>query len=179
MSSFVNSDRYFENTYPDFNELKHPNLNDLIRTNPEWIEWAKETSLQCMKMLKPKSKSKYCDSGVYTGNLGLIYMCYKLLESKKFAQYEHQIKEYMLNCLNANIEYYSTPSHRANREIAYIVGKGGFFVMACLVSKALNNQSDLRKYANEYANLAPICETVDFLRQGSDELFVGRAGYLW
>jgi hypothetical protein len=179
MSSFTNSDRYFENPYTDFNELKHPSLDELIRSNPEWAEYARETSLQCMKNLKPKPKSKYCDSGVYTGNLGLIYMCYRLLESKIIPQYEKQIKDYMINCLNANIEYYNSPSHRANREIAYIVGKGGFYVMACLVSKALKNQSDLRKYSSEYANLAAICETVDFLRQGSDELFVGRAGYLW
>lgn len=166
-------ERYFKNPYPDYNR------NEQVFTNINlWDEYIKKTSVACFNHLKPKSSSKYCDGGLYTGNLGLIFMAYKLIKNKRFAEYEPQILNYVRECLKASEEFYlnSIPS---NRDVSFLVGKGGFLVMGCIGSRLLGEDSNTLLYSKSYADLAPICEPIEFLKHGSDELFVGRAGYLW
>ena len=173
-----NSDRHFHNPYDDYElskEFQNPNL-----VNREFcIKEAKEIAFQCMLKMKPNSGKKYCDGGVYVGNLGLIFMAYKMIKTGLYNEYESEIKKYVFDCIKANEEYYSSNDIKATRDVAFILGKGGYYVMASLASKILGDELNSLKYAAEYSRISIICEPINFLPSGSDELFVGRAGYLW
>ena len=170
------SDRFFSNPYQDFSAQLNLTADQIVRTE-HLYQYAKETAFLCMNRLKPKPK--YCDGALYTGNLGLIFMCFKLLGYERFRKYEQEIKNYMRECLAANEEYYEMTGQKETREVAFILGKGGLSVMGCFVSRILGDENKVGKYARDYASLASICEPINFLKRGSDEMFVGRAGYLW
>ena len=169
------SERYFQNPYQDFEFAGELNVvnKDFCR------QFAKETAFQCMLKMKTKSSEKYCDGGLYVGNLGLIFMAYKLLDSGLYPEHESDIKKYVHDCLKANEEFYAGFESKATKDVAFILGKGGFLVMAALASRILDDEQSCLRYSEEYARLSKICEPLNFLPRGSDELFVGRAGYLW
>jgi hypothetical protein len=50
--------------------------------------------------------------------------------------------------------------------------------MGILATKYMGVDFSADMYAKDYAQLSPILQKIDFLPKGSDELFVGRAGYL-
>jgi len=50
--------------------------------------------------------------------------------------------------------------------------------MGILVNKYFEtDQTEM--YVREYSKLVSTVEPINFLSKGSDEIFVGRAGYLW
>lgn len=170
--------RHFQNRYPDY----QPDLVSLEQmiNKSFWKEYIRTTSMECMMHLKPKSSSKYCNGKIYTGNLGLVFMSYKLLTSRLLPELDNQFKQYIQDCIYANEEYYiNHPNQHNTKDVSFILGKGGELVMGCFASKILGQENNLQKYVHNYSSLAFICEPIDFLRNGSDELFVGRAGYLW
>jgi hypothetical protein len=172
-------ERYFQNPYPDFSHSNlPPEIQKIVRTD-FWAQFMIETGFVCMNKLK--ASLKYSDGTVYTGNLGLIFMAYKMLKSKYVlgSKYESEIKKYMLECLKSNEERLNTSGSRGGKTVAFLVGDGGLYIMACLVYRVLGDEANVAKYANAYASMAQICQPIDFLPKGSDELFVGRAGYLW
>ncbi|KAJ8409876.1 hypothetical protein AAFF_G00209170 [Aldrovandia affinis] len=59
---------------------------------------------------------------------------------------------------------------------AFLLGGAGIYAVAAMVYKALGS-SDL-KPLTKFRNLWDVCAPINFLECGSDELFVGRAGYL-
>ena len=169
--------RYFPNPYQDFKRSTENATQSSIVLTDFWNQYALDTGFMCMSKLKPKPY--YSDGTLYTGNLGVIFMAYKMLTSKIFSNYENEIKKYMSDCLSANEEYFSYKSSNQTKEVSFLLAKGGLYVMGCLVSKTLGNDSDVAKYAQKYASLVSICEPVNFLTNVSDEMFVGRAGFLW
>jgi hypothetical protein len=74
--------RYFTNPYKDYD----PSIEKEVVLNVEfWKSFVAETFFECMMKLKPKNSNKYCDGGIYTGNLGCIFTAYKVLKSGLFA----------------------------------------------------------------------------------------------
>ncbi|RNA44226.1 lanC 3 [Brachionus plicatilis] len=172
-----NADRFFPNPYSDYKPVQNVTVNDLV--NQKYCkEYMEEKASECILHLKPNSSSKYCSGKVYTGNLGLVFMCYKLLSNDQFENNSNQLKHYVKSCIAANEEYVEINPYSGSKDIAFFSGKGGLYIMGFIASKILGEENHAQRYAQHYANLARICETIDFLPNGSDELFVGRAGYL-
>lgn len=171
-------ERYFPNPYPDY----YPDSEQTALVNAQYVKkFILETSFLCMARAKPKSSADYCNGGIYTGNLGLIFMCTKLLKSGLITDDKQrtQVLSYLDACVQANQEYYATNDIRQSRDVSFICGKGGFYVMAAMALKNLGREPEAMQYAQSYAGLARVCEPLEFLRGGSDEMFVGRAGFLW
>ena len=59
----------------------------------------------------------------FSGNLGLVFMCYKVISSKHFAQVESEYKNYMLECIKANEDF------KFKRDVSFLLGKGGYLTM--------------------------------------------------
>ncbi len=169
------SERYFTNPYSDFNS--QVNSADKVVRADFWTNYATETALMCIHKLKPNVR--HCNGTLYTGNLGLVFMAYTMLRSNLFKKYENELKKYMIDCVKANEEFISAASVRGPKEVAFLVGNGGLAIMGCLAWRASGNEVNVAKYVDAYASAAHICEPVNFLSHGSDEIFVGRAGYLW
>ena len=52
------------------------------------------------------------------------------------------------------------------------------FATGSLIYKDLGESKTAEELNKRYVSLANVCQPIDFLPSGSDELFVGRAGYL-
>ena len=168
----ANKERCFINPYPDFtvNNAFH-SIDELLDVN-FWKNWALEKAFQCIKHLKAKSGAKYCDGSVYTGNLGLIFMCYKLVKSGFYSPDQtKEFKAYMKTCLIANETYFNSVSLRDSEKAAFFLGKGGMSAMGVLVTKYLDIDN-VEEHVNEYSNMASTVKPINFLSKGSDELFV-------
>jgi hypothetical protein len=164
----LSQERYFKNPYP--NQF---GSNDLNVDKKYWLEYVRDTSIKCMKNLKPVAKEKYSDGCIYTGNLGVIFMAYKVISSGQLsANNQTEYKNYMIECLKANEQ------QEQKKDVSFLVGKGGYLIMGCLVSKLKGEETEFNRFLEEYIRLGVHCEPLNFLKNGSDELFVGRAGYL-
>lgn len=172
------SDRYFPNPYEDYDYGKNLNYDQLV--NRQYVvNFIRDTAFLCMNNCKPKSSAKYCEGSVYTGNLGLVFMCYKCITSDGINEQDKQhMLNYLNNCVKANEIYYATNETRQSKDVSYLCGKGGFYAMAALACRLLKSEQECMEYAQKFTSLAKICEPIDFLSKGSDELFVGRAGFL-
>ncbi|KAG6937382.1 LanC like 3, partial [Chelydra serpentina] len=65
----------------------------------------------------------------------------------------------------------------ADTRAAFLLGGAGVYAVAALVYQALG-LPDFGRLLGRFRELSQICAPVTFLECGSDELFVGRAGYL-
>ena len=144
-----------------------------------WLKYIAETFIQCMKNIKPKAKRKYCDGGLYHGSLGLIYTASELLKHDLFDNQDKSlVLEYVSDCLKANQCYFSDV--KRTEEVGFLCDKGGIYIAACIAARIVGDEEGVQQYAKRYAKNWVICEPLDFNHgKGSDELFVGRAGYLW
>ncbi len=174
----VSEERYFVNPYNDYD----PSRNAKIEINAQfWKDYITETFFECIMKLKPKNSEKYCAGGIYTGNIGLIWTSFKLLNSNLWSNdqsFIQQIKKYVTSCLKANEEYYGSASLKNTHDVSFLVGKAGFYFMSIFASKILENNQGIEKYKREYSKLSPILEPINFLPKGSDELFVGEKIFL-
>ena len=60
----------------------------------------------------------------------------------------------------------------------FLLGKAGFNAIGAVFGKLTGNENLRRQSIKNYLAGGQFCKQIDFLKQGSDELFVGRAGYL-
>ena len=166
--------RYFKNPYNDFSTNKE---NTYSFDKNFWNNYLEETLLRCLHAIKAKDTEKYCDGGFYVGSLGLIYAAYHALERGHCKAYASHLIKYMNNYLKSNEAYYSK-DHSESRNVAFLLGKGGLSVAACFVAKANGDMNSIQICAKKNCDNYRICEPINFLSKGSDEFFVGRAGYL-
>ncbi|XP_021118240.1 lanC-like protein 3 isoform X3 [Heterocephalus glaber] len=118
-----------------------------------------------------------CDGGLYSGVAGVAYMLYHVSQSPLFAaareRYLCSAKRLIDACARA--EEWGEPD--ADTRAAFLLGGAGVYAVATLVYHAMG-RSDYVQPLGKFRALSAVCAPVSFLECGSDELFVGRAGYL-
>uniref|UniRef100_A0A3B5MP28 LanC-like protein 3 n=1 Tax=Xiphophorus couchianus TaxID=32473 RepID=A0A3B5MP28_9TELE len=102
-----------------------------------------------------------CDGGLYDGPAGVAYMLYHVSECPLFSEQRDV--------------YLKTPDQ--NMRAAFLLGGAGIYAVAAMIYKSLG-LADFVKPLTKFRNLWEVCAPINFLECGSDELFVGRAGYL-
>ncbi|XP_065331557.1 lanC-like protein 3 [Cloeon dipterum] len=114
---------------------------------------------------------KDTEGGIYVGIAGIGYLCYHLSKSPLFQDSREALvtkgKEYLAAALGA----IRNKDGSSKDDTAFILGNAGINAVAAAM---YNDEGFLRDYAQGLAN----CKKTNFLTCGSDELFVGRAGYL-
>ncbi|KAM6446859.1 lanC-like protein 3 [Liasis olivaceus] len=119
-----------------------------------------------------------CQGGLYGGVAGVAYMLYQVAQCPLFAQARDPYLRAAKQLIDACVRYEedwgeADPDTRA----AFLLGGAGIYAVAALVSQALG----LPEWATslgKFRELCELCVPISFLECGSDELFVGRAGYL-
>ncbi|XP_041500096.1 lanC-like protein 3 [Microtus oregoni] len=115
--------------------------------------------------------------GLYSGVAGVAYMLYHVSQSPLFAgareRYLRSAKRLIDACSRS--EEWGEPD--ADTRAAFLLGGAGVHAVATLVYHALG-RSDYVQPLGKFRALCAVCAPVSFLECGSDELFVGRAGYL-
>ena len=118
-----------------------------------------------------------CDGGLYVGCGGLAYMFYYLAESEPFADMRQEMLTRARNYLDVSLSYAASKRCR-DPPASFLLGPGGVYATGSLIYRGQGDANAAAEMNRNYLSLSAVCQPVDFLSCGSDELFVGRAGYL-
>jgi hypothetical protein len=160
--------RYFENKAQDYtpgSSVKIDKQNWMLQ-----ISQIAESTVEGMP-----ATIDNCDGGLYVGNAGIAYMFYCLAQNEAFKDMRSTYLEQAVMYTNVSQEYVKSSSRD---KASFILGEAGVQAVSCLVYEASGSSSVAEKFSRKYADLSAVCLPMKFLRCGSDELFVGRAGYL-
>lgn len=161
--------RYFPNTNTDLTVDEKPHVPE------NSIEQALE-NIEDNLSASFKATEENGVNGIYLGTAGVSYMYYHLSKSPHMAnkqqEYLNKAVEYLLPALKW------TKYPDKNNEPAFLLGYGGIYALAAVIYKALNFCEQSNKYHTKFYEAAKHCKGIDYLNCGSDELLVGRAGYI-
>jgi len=155
--------RFFKNKYSDSDE----------GDSSSYYEFWKDKINNLMQTVNrnPSSSSK---NTLYTGSTGIAYMFYHLAVSNKFkndpsAYLSKAIKVLKLNENNFNRK-------KSNQ---FICGDAGVNAVNAAIYHQIGDEKTAEVYLEYFENGVTICKHIGSLKPGEDELFVGRAGYLY
>ncbi|CAL1300919.1 unnamed protein product [Larinioides sclopetarius] len=117
------------------------------------------------------------DGGLYVGLSGVSYMCYYLSQHPEFAEKKGELLERSEYYLQHALTDADAPKNKSSRA-AFLLGGCGAYAVAAALNKTLGKDKESRIFLDKYVSLADGCLGLDYLGCGSDELLVGRAGYL-
>lgn len=119
-----------------------------------------------------------CDGGVYVGIAGIAYALLYVAQSKQIPEKESEYLELAEQYINVALDYEEKKQSPEMRS-AFLLGSAGVFAVAALLYRALGKEEKVQEYIGKYASLAGLCcQPGDYLGCGSDEVLVGRAGFL-
>uniref|UniRef100_A0A672GY88 LanC-like protein 3 n=1 Tax=Salarias fasciatus TaxID=181472 RepID=A0A672GY88_SALFA len=117
-----------------------------------------------------------CDGGLYDGPAGVAYMLYHVSECPLFSEQRELYLQAAKRIIDVSVRYVDAEPDK-NMRAAFLLGGAGIYAVAALIYKSLGS-ADFVKPLTKFRNLWEVCAPISFLECGSDELFVGRAGYL-
>lgn len=117
-----------------------------------------------------------CDGGLYDGPAGVAYMLYHVSECPLFSEHRDVYLKRAKQIIDVSVRYVDAEPDK-NMRAAFLLGGAGIYAVAAMIYKSLG-LADFVKPLTKFRNLWEVCAPISFLECGSDELFVGRAGYL-
>lgn len=117
-----------------------------------------------------------CDGGLYDGPAGVAYMLYHVSECPLFSEQRGFYLKTAKHIIDAAAKYADAEPDK-NMRAAFLLGGAGIYAVAAMIYRSLG-LADFVKPLTRFRNLWEVCAPISFLECGSDELFVGRAGYL-
>nr|XP_022291129.1 lanC-like protein 3 [Crassostrea virginica] len=164
--------RFFINRLPDFIPEKLVSIN-----KSKWHENAVGIVKTILERMPPDPSS--CSGGLYVGNVGVGYMLYYLSSLEAFQNERQEFLEHASLYAKVNTDYIGRGRMTSDPLCSFILGQAGVMALCSLLCKVTGDGKSFDQYCAKYAQLAEKCTKIDFFgRNGSDELFVGRAGYL-
>ncbi|KAL4656898.1 lanC-like protein 3 [Arapaima gigas] len=161
--------RCFENRYADYSgSLLAGQGNEAI------VPVVVATIEKIMKKV-PLDASE-CDGGLYDGPAGVAYMLYYVSECPLFSAQRDAYLKRAKHLIDVSMKSNDAEQDK-NMRVAFLLGGAGVYAVGAMVYKAMG-LSDFVKPLTKFRNLWEVCAPIHFLECGSDELFVGRAGYL-
>jgi len=119
-----------------------------------------------------KRISKDCDGGLYVGLGGVgfaMWYLYKLFNNKEYLSKAGQY-------VNINKEYYNNRRLNAGDRLGFLLGKAGITALSAVIAK--DSGEDISSQTADYVSCVQPFLQPDPLGCGSDEVLVGRAGYI-
>lgn len=145
--------------------------------NARWIQYVLDTVAQMRSRMPPTAEN--CDGGLYVGCAGVAYACFHLGRSEPLAGSRDRLLAMAVEYIDVALSY--AVGRRGGRDppAAFLLGPAGVLATASLIYDLVGRSEDAAAMRQRYAGLAAtVSQRGDFLGFGSDELFVGRAGYL-
>ncbi|XP_034610480.1 lanC-like protein 3 [Trachemys scripta elegans] len=143
------------------------------------VPWVASTIERILQQVPPlEGGAAAAGGGLYGGLAGVAYMLYHAARCPLLAPardtYLRAARRLIDACVRSEEEW-GEPD--ADTRAAFLLGGAGVYAVAALVYQALG-LPDFGRLLGRFRELSQICAPVTFLECGSDELFVGRAGYL-
>lgn len=162
--------RYFVNKLADYKAG-----SEVVIDRVKWKKYCESIVNTIFEKFPPCSDS--CDGGLYVGNIGVAYMLYYLSKHELFQDKKANYLETAESYVKVSCDYVSH-GHCRDPPSAFILGPAGITAVASLLANEEGNTSRSEKFAQQYALFVEKCMRIDFFRHGSDEMLIGRAGYL-
>ncbi|CAM9254308.1 unnamed protein product [Lampetra planeri] len=163
------STRRFQNPYPDYSGSLVPSCTReaLLPVVAELVD----------RVVSHTSGAggRGSGGGVYVGPAGAAYMLVRALDAGLEAPRDVSYLETAWRLGEAGLRGVERdPESRAS----FLLGGAGVYVVLAMVSLRMGQRERALEFASQYAALYEVCVQPRFLPCGSDELFVGRAGFL-
>lgn len=163
--------RYFENQRSDQEET-----SAVAKSQCEYVP----VLLQIIHKNSPPAPEN-CEGGLYVGSAGIAYAFYHVSESGLFPDK----KEHFLSVAEKYVKMslreikQQDPSQNSIGP-SLLLGHAGIYAVAALIYEAMGGAYTALRNENiqNFVNMQKLCVPINFFRHGSDELFVGRSGYL-
>lgn len=162
--------RFFTNTLQDF----VPGTK--VAIDPScWVPRIKAIADTIVKQMPPTFEN--CDGNLYVGCAGVAYMFEYLAGFEHFLDLKVEYLTRARNYIDVSLSYCKSKSCR-DPPAAFLLGPAGVYAAASLIYADINQMDVAKEFNKKYLSLGSACGPVDYLGCGSDELLVGRAGYL-
>jgi len=163
--------RYFVNRLADY-ASGQPVQVDVAR----WTQYIVKT-VEAIRSRMPPTVAN-CDGGLYVGCAGVGYALYRLASIEQLSASRDQLLAAATEYVDVALQY-ATNRRGRDPTTAFLLGPAGALVVGSLVFDAVGRSAPAADLRKQYAAMAAaVCKPGDFLGCGSDEYFVGRAGYL-
>ncbi|XP_023238201.1 lanC-like protein 3 [Centruroides sculpturatus] len=166
-NSMAQAKRYFINNLPDY-----PGGEAIPKSQIE--KWCWDV-INCIASRQGKSPSD-CDGGLYVGIAGVAYMNYYISTLPHFADRKNELLKSAESYLYPSLSYAEKSSRRD--KVGFLLGASGVYAVAALIMAELGREKECLQLLEKYASLVDVCLPINFFGHGSDELLVGRAGYM-
>lgn len=161
--------RYFMNKLPDYTPGTSVQID-----SPKWKEMTEKVVEKILNARPPSFEN--CDGGLYVGDAGISYMLYYLSQNSELSSKKDDYLKSAMQYAQVSMEYLKR--YKTNDPpCSFILGKAGVVALGSLLYQTIGDEQSCEKLCKEYEQLSEYCTPIIF-RNGSDELFVGRAGYL-
>ncbi|CAH1169532.1 unnamed protein product [Phaedon cochleariae] len=164
--------RHFPNPKPDYDEespLPQVPAVEIIANLTDIVT-------KIVQGVKPTEKN--AGDGIYLGTAGIAYMFYHLCKIPTLSMSKREYLNKGIEYLKPAINVASCAATRTKEVPSFILGNCGIYAVAAVIYKAVGDDPQSSQFRQLYYDAAKICKEAKFLDCGSDELFVGRAGYV-
>jgi len=157
------SKRYFNNVFHDSQEVGLNMSYDFL----------KHSVYNLMEDIS-QNTSFSSDNDLYIGTTGIAYMYYHLATSEGF-------KNDSTALLNKAVEVSKLrqPNSSEKYSSQFICGDAGVNAVNAAIFHKIGDEKTAEMYLEHFKNGLAVCKPINFFKPGGDELFVGRAGYLF
>jgi len=161
--------RYFENTMSD-----QENTDEIASGQKEYVP----VLLQIINKNCPSSPEN-CEGALYVGAAGIAYAFYHVAQSGLFDDKKEHFLSVAEKYIKASLrELKKVDPARNGVGSSLMLGHAGIYIVASLIYEALGLHNLRNENVQGFFNMHKYCVPLNFFKHGSDELFVGRAGYL-
>ena len=162
--------RFFKNTLQDFVPGSRVIINQSY-----WVPKIKNLVDATVKEMPPTFEN--CDGSLYVGCAGIAYMLDYIASIEDFADVKGDYLTKAKNYAEVSLSYCKSKKSR-DPPAAFLLGPAGAHAIGSLISADIGEKDVAAEYNKKYLALSSVCEPINYLDCGSDELLVGRAGYL-
>lgn len=157
--------RYFENKLPDVHD-------GVLNTSYEYWKNKINSLIECVS-----DNSSSSENILYTGYTGIAYMFYYLAMTDKL-EYDSSA---LLNKALDVLKVLKTKENNFDKKglCQFICGDAGVNAVNAAIYYQKGDVKTAEMYLDQFKMGVAVCKPIDFYKYGGDELFVGRAGYLY
>uniref|UniRef100_A0A0B6ZXK7 Uncharacterized protein n=1 Tax=Arion vulgaris TaxID=1028688 RepID=A0A0B6ZXK7_9EUPU len=161
--------RFFPNKLPDYTPGQDIDINK--------VTWHEQITA-LIDAITDAAESASPDGGLYVGTAGIAYMLCYASSYEPFFENKHNYLQLARALFERDLKISEKSKPSKADTVSFILGPSGLYALGAFLGNALKNESLVNENIKRYKSVANECLKSKFLSSGSDELFVGRAGYI-
>ncbi|XP_012266305.2 lanC-like protein 3 homolog [Athalia rosae] len=163
--------RYIVNELEDYNGQDV--AAEVVGQKKELMEIVREISA------KQYASESTAEGGLYVGIAGIAYTALHLSRVSQLENERRDLILFGLQYLGPALTHADKSKDSNKEKSSFLLGNAGIYAVAAALFRASKDNTRAMSYVKRYLEGAQNCKSLNFLPSGGDELFVGRAGYLF